>query len=581
MTLPIDRSTLVAAQGNQIAGVVASAAKNIAAMEVLFDGVDEVSAKVDAHATGSVLPHADGSVTTEKLANQSVDSNKIKDGSVTAAKILDGNVTTPKIADSGITTPKIADAGVTTSKIADRGITSSKIELRAIKGEHIDASVTSETINGARIDTLTAQLAEKATVADVNLLETNKADLSYVDAQLATKRNSTATHPINVNEMDTETKALFTGGSVAVVGVNSTGTENIKNQNVTPEKISFLTIGKNLYDHSRRYVNQFVNNTTGVLSASTDYDTSYYIKAISGQPMAINKQMRKLALFDTNYNYVSGVDNPTSPYTPASDGYVLISMYKNTQNLATTQIEYGSASTSYEQIRYTVDSKIKVSNDNNNLLYGLHLLNFGDSIADGDGNDGISYADIIATEWGMSITKYSRGGATIAKRQTSPNTLNITDQLDQAISAAVQPNFILFNGSANDESYVTTLGDITTGYAAALDLTTFSGGFEYMCKTILTNFPGIPVLYIRHHNMESRPDNLQKSYGNRAVDICKKWGVQVVDIYSESGMNTWITYHYQNYTASYLGSPDGTHPNNIAYNTFYVPLIKAAMLQKV
>ena len=67
--------------------------------------------------------------------------------------------------------------------------------------------------------------------------ETN-AQLTDVENELKNKatknsmRKDTTTLPINYREFDTETKQLMTGGSVAVVGVNSVGPENIKEKAV-------------------------------------------------------------------------------------------------------------------------------------------------------------------------------------------------------------------------------------------------------------------------------------------------------------------------------------------------------------
>lgn len=69
-----------------------------------------------------------------------------------------------------------------------------------------------ETILGKRLDRdkqeLSTKLAEKAEKAEV--------------------RKNTDLQPINVDEMDTETKLLFTGGAVAVVGEKMVGNENLK-----------------------------------------------------------------------------------------------------------------------------------------------------------------------------------------------------------------------------------------------------------------------------------------------------------------------------------------------------------------
>ena len=92
MTLPIDRSTLLLAAGNQVPYQVASATKNINYLTVVANTIDELNAKVDAHASSVLLPHTDESVSTAKIANEAVTTPKIAPQAVTSAKIANGAV---------------------------------------------------------------------------------------------------------------------------------------------------------------------------------------------------------------------------------------------------------------------------------------------------------------------------------------------------------------------------------------------------------------------------------------------------------------------------------------------------------
>ena len=82
---------------------------------------------IDAHRNAVPIDHADGAVTTPKIADGAVTTPKISDGAVTTPKIDDGAVTTLKIADSAVTTLKIDDGAVTTPKIADGAVTPAKV----------------------------------------------------------------------------------------------------------------------------------------------------------------------------------------------------------------------------------------------------------------------------------------------------------------------------------------------------------------------------------------------------------------------------------------------------------------------
>ncbi|MDE6076021.1 MAG: SGNH/GDSL hydrolase family protein, partial [Clostridia bacterium] len=107
----------------------------------------------------------------------------------------------------------------------------------------------------------------------------------------------------------------------------------------------------------------------------------------------------------------------------------------------------------------------------------------------------------------------------------------------------------------------------------------FSRCFEEVLFAFLNYFPKAKLLFFRPHNMGRRDDFLQRQYGERAIALCKKWGVPFVDLYSESGMNTFIPEQRDLFTFdSYdWGRGDCTHPNALGYELKYMPLIEAKL----
>ena len=91
---------------------------------------------------------------------------------------------------------------------------------------------------------------------------------SIIESELAQKpqrnevRVSTEIQPINVSEMDTETKKLFTGGAVAVVDEDGVGNENLKNKSVTYQK----TKGVNYFNNLNKTSNNFYNDVEHFLT---------------------------------------------------------------------------------------------------------------------------------------------------------------------------------------------------------------------------------------------------------------------------------------------------------------------------
>lgn len=100
---------------------------------------DPVADYIDEHPTAQV---PNGSIVTDKLADNSVTSSKIADGAVatndlangavTSAKIADGTIATGDLADSSVATAKIADSAVTAAKIANGSVTANKLANDAI-----------------------------------------------------------------------------------------------------------------------------------------------------------------------------------------------------------------------------------------------------------------------------------------------------------------------------------------------------------------------------------------------------------------------------------------------------------------
>lgn len=151
--LPADRTKLTLAQANQTPGLVADATANKNALTEAYDTIDLLNEKVDTHAGASVLPHADGSVTTAKIANGAVSSNKLASGAAT----------TDKIADSAVTTSKLAAGATIEEKIANGAVSRRTIVTGAVGADQLDPSLLQQYGNiatNAKFQQIDAQFAD-------------------------------------------------------------------------------------------------------------------------------------------------------------------------------------------------------------------------------------------------------------------------------------------------------------------------------------------------------------------------------------------------------------------------------------
>ena len=112
----------------------------------------------------------------------------------------------------------------------DENIVNQKVNYFIENSGKIQNIIARIIINRNKIDNITNNIDNNYYNKDsVNQLVSNKIEVGQA-------RENTNIRPINHTEFDTETKQLFTGGSVAVVGVNSVGSENLKDLSVTSNK---------------------------------------------------------------------------------------------------------------------------------------------------------------------------------------------------------------------------------------------------------------------------------------------------------------------------------------------------------
>lgn len=247
-----------------------------------------------------------------------------------------------------------------------------------------------------------------------------------------------------------------------------------------------------------------------------------------------------------------------------------------------------------------------------NNLTGKYLIDFGDSIQRGDGTNGKGIGYLIAKRNKMAFTQFSVGGETVAEStaknitydklyQAGKNYYNskgvlliegtdytvgtpissgvqqdnvLSRYIDTAFSRSIKPDYIIIEGGTNDILKGVPIGEITTGYNDSFDDTTFAGALEKAICRLRNQWPDAKILYIRVHNMNSRNAEMQKIYGETALSVCKKWSIKVCDIYSDGGLNTNISLMRTSFTAN----EDGTHPNELGYEKFYVNPVEQALL---
>lgn len=215
-----------------------------------------------------------------------------------------------------------------------------------------------------------------------------------------------------------------------------------------------------------------------------------------------------------------------------------------------------------------------------NMLQGKKVMSFGDSIMHGTGNDDIGIATLIAQRYKMQVVDYSKAGATFGD---APDREQISDQIERAVEKGEDADFILLNGGTNDMRNL-PLGQISDDFNYIENgREFFSQGMEYALGLLRDNYPESKMLYIRAHDMEFSLERNELHFGKTALDICKKWNVDVADVFNDTGFDAHNTEIKKKYTkiSKNCEKGDSVHPNRLGYYEYYIPLTVEKMIKNI
>ena len=284
------------------------------------------------------------------------------------------------------------------------------------------------------------------------------------------------------------------------------------------------------------------------------------------------------------------IDKNVSAYDPlfASAKYIRFSAYKAdsdfSEMMAVKDIPYPSKFVPYfdkyvysNYLKTYIENQIQNGIAKSNPLYAKTVLFTGDSICagfidNGDGTYGKQYgwAEIIK-ENNPSITmkNYGAGGTTIATLDTTTN--SILQRLDTMHTEYPEADWIVLEGGVNDcYSSKIELGDVTQDYSSPLDVTTFCGALESLFKKSIEYWSGKKICFIVTFKVPTAVGF--KNYMDKDKEICEKWSIPYIDLYSKSGLEFNVKYMKDNYSYN----QGGLHPNIEGYEII-TPKIEAWM----
>ena len=362
------------------------------------------------------------------------------------------------------------------------------------------------------------------------------------------------------------------GGNIAP---NAVGETNIVNGAISQSKLSnTIKVFKNgTYDHSDTIKEVYLLVPSGGSVYSLIYNANqsrltltavttngevyaYTVPSSNGKP-------HKLVVYystDTDYNIGDIV------------GFVVFSDYVKL-------LTQDDGSAAHDNLNYDFCSKLaNFPILSSYKLLGKSIIFTGDSIcqATTDFTNGGGWAKRIGENNGMKWENKGISGGTLIDKDLVNSTFTISDT-DFGTGA----DYIILEGGVNDADKI---GSILNGntpalfgsygwtdYQSIFTNATFCGALEKLIKGVVSSFPDAKVGFIIPMKMGvelvngyQKENNNRRAYFETIVEICRKWGVPVLNLWDNCTMNPDIASHYTSGDGHLY--VDGVHPTGYGYN---------------
>lgn len=362
----------------------------------------------------------------------------------------------------------------------------------------------------------------------------------------------------------------------------------------------------NIFDSSKVENGCRYNSVTGERIVSNDYFTSDFIPFKFGDILRWSMDgadwfKQSITLWDQNKKIITN-EKATSDFTTVESKFKTFSGYENNPlvdvwksakyfrvsfyytsasnkmivkniDFPNEFIPYGEGKKYSDKLtQYIKSAATDTSFDNKTILFS------GDSIMAGLVDDSThekyntlyGWVEMIGEKHVLSkCINYGIGGTTIAKQNGKTN--SILERLEKMYTEHPNADAIILEGGVNDcytmvledSTKHIVLGEISNGYNAELDESTFSGAMESLLKNAIAKWQGKFIGFIGVHKVPSAMVGACdfKAYMQRAKEICEKWSVPYLDLFNESG----LCYHLDEIKQNFSYGNGGLHPNIEGY----------------
>ena len=324
-----------------------------------------------------------------------------------------------------------------------------------------------------------------------------------------------------------------------------------------------------------------------------------------------NKLVTSISTYMTSHNITTLAQLPENIITLASsaieDAPFANAVFFNMRYSQNFAIQFAFTLTS-RQMAYRIVNRATGVPYNDwatmNMLNPNTVLSMGDSISYGSRNDHKGFLGDIFPK--AARKKAAAPGACLSNKRMTDSTTEkkrlciyqqLLDFINDPNNVGYAPDIIVGNGGVNDYVYGSPLGTIPTQPATdataaeALNKATLLGGLEYLFYLMITNYPKAQRFFVLTHRTKTWPwtagsQGYTQTEMNEAITaVCKIYGVEVIDVFNRSMINTAFSEYVSpvdydedhSVTDLYYVNKDGIHPLALGYKEGYVPIVRAAL----
>lgn len=206
-------------------------------------------------------------------------------------------------------------------------------------------------------------------------------------------------------------------------------------------------------------------------------------------------------------------------------------------------------------------------------LRGKSILFLGSSVTNGDAAQDTSFADYIGKLDGVKVTKKAVGGTTLVDEFSIFAWIGKGDGISYVSrlkGVDKNENFeaVVVQLSTNDATMSKPLGELSPSVNMSdFDTKTITGAMEYIIAYVKETW-GCPVIFYTGAYFE---DEGYSAMVGRLHEVQNKWGIGVIDLYSDAEFNDIDAEQYDFYMF------DKIHPTKAGYLEWWTPAIEVGL----